>query len=66
MESAGVLLPMWSEHDDTRYQVRQTLRLWEFREHGTVDPRECIPDLFDPEDAPTRFDPEEAGMVRVA
>ena len=65
MTLAQVLLPKWSEHDDTRFNVRQTLRLWEFRDHGTLDPRECSPGEAEADDEPTRWNPEEAGLVRV-
>jgi hypothetical protein len=63
--SAGVLFPSWVHQDDTRYNVRQTLRLWEFRDHGTLDPRELANEP-EPDDMPTPFDPEAAGLVRVA
>jgi len=66
MVRAGVLLPAWTEQDDHRFTVRQVLRLWEFQDHGTLDPRECVANDSEPDDMPTRFDPEAAGLVRVA
>jgi hypothetical protein len=66
MTKAGVLVPAWTEHDDARFSVRQTLRVWEFQDHGTLDPRECVANDSEPDDMPRRFDPEEAGLVRVA
>lgn len=66
MTKAGVLVPAWTEHDDARFSVRQTLRVWEFQDHGTLDARECVANDSVPDDMPTRFDPEAAGLVRVA
>jgi hypothetical protein len=65
MVRVGVLLPAWTEQDDHRFTVRQVLRLWEFQDHGVLDPRELASEP-EPDDMPTRFDPEAAGLVRVA